>query len=46
MSNGPHAKLAELGLTLPEVAAPLASQRRATVSRLTDPDFRFAMRIV
>ncbi|MGY0003522.1 RidA family protein [Micromonospora sp. I033] len=25
MSNGPHAKLAELGLTLPEVAAPLAS---------------------
>ncbi|GAB3371919.1 RidA family protein [Micromonospora halotolerans] len=25
MSNGPHAKLAELGLTLPEVASPLAS---------------------
>ncbi|MFG3604585.1 RidA family protein [Micromonospora chersina] len=25
MSNGPHAKLAELGLTLPEVSAPLAS---------------------
>ncbi|TYB34642.1 RidA family protein [Micromonospora sp. AP08] len=25
MSNGPHAKLAELGLTLPEVTAPLAS---------------------
>ncbi|MFC0030669.1 RidA family protein [Micromonospora chaiyaphumensis] len=25
MSNGPHAKLAELGLALPEVASPLAS---------------------
>jgi enamine deaminase RidA (YjgF/YER057c/UK114 family) len=25
MSGGPHAKLAELGLTLPEVAAPLAA---------------------
>ncbi|MEW2327725.1 RidA family protein [Micromonospora chersina] len=25
MSSGPHAKLAELGLTLPEVASPLAS---------------------
>ncbi|MEV4755809.1 RidA family protein [Micromonospora sp. NPDC049559] len=25
MSNGPHAKLAELGLTLPEVVPPLAS---------------------
>ncbi|MGB2569305.1 RidA family protein [Micromonospora citrea] len=25
MSNGPHAKLAELGLTLPEVAPPVAS---------------------
>ncbi|MFE9954973.1 RidA family protein [Micromonospora sp. NPDC005299] len=25
MSNGPHAKLAELGLTLPEVTSPLAS---------------------
>ena len=51
MSNGPHAKLAELGLSLPEVALPhmesLVAQvnESCSISVLDDTDVGYVARV-